>query len=872
MRKWLIFLITVLSVSFLSTNALYAREKHSGARTIVPADSVISDQEARLALARILSYDDANLKDSLAEYRILLAQNPSDTGLQVETAQVLSRLKLFDEAGAILREVLRSEPGNAAAIVTLADIECGKGHARSCRDLYLKALGLPGEKTSLKLRFADRMNTWGDFYGAESYYRLYLTGNPGDFDVTLKLASSLASSQRYEESESIYLKLISEGKRDARVLAVLAWTKLLEKDFAASLKYAKEALAVDPGNSDAANILAESLAFRGNFKEARDVYENMMSGKHDRSYALVNIGKTFLKEGKTENAREYFSRAYRAGPKNIAAAFYYNWPRNVRTKAFLSSISRPDDVSAGELDEWAKLYMSQGYFDEAIILYGSALKQDPEYFPASIGLAEALGINRRYDESIALYRKLAEEFPGNSKILIGLARVLGWSRRYDESIALYRKIIRLNPADPVPRREMARTAMWGKMPGLSMAAYDAAMADLGPDRRIQRSFRLEKEAKMLAHERRFTRSLNVYETLIDEYPGNEEALFDQAQVQCAMGMCDHEKKTYEKLLNIDPLHGLAGDALERLKERGNPSLRFDYSYWNEEGRGDLARITRNRFDLAFDLPITCRYHITLKGHRWLENPDYTGTTYVANGFSLGFSGVLSPFVKGDAAWTHKIYDSSDLGTKDTGHGTLWFNIHDRFSVAAGYARTDELYNFFGIEQGIQADRLWTSFHSDITRKFEIDAKAEYINYTDSNSGSFFGLSAGYAFTDHPRVLKITLSGELRNTRHDNEYIYRNGFLTNIIHPYWAPRDYSAGSIIFEWRHDLSKLFICGAEQHYYDIKASFGTDSEDNPYARLEGEWSYEFKKHWMAGVKGMVHSSPEWNAGGAWAHLRYRF
>ncbi|HNT44021.1 MAG TPA: hypothetical protein PKN85_06140, partial [Syntrophorhabdaceae bacterium] len=155
---------------------------------------------------------------------------------------------------------------------------------------------------------------------------------------------------------------------------------------------------------------------------------------------------------------------------------------------------------------------------------------------------------------------------------------------------------------------------------------------------------------------------------------------------------------------------------------------------------------------------------------------------------------------------------------------------------------------------------------------EVSGKAEYIGYNDSNSGSLFSLAAGYALTDHPRTFKVAASGETRNTRHDNEYVYRNGELVDIIHPYWAPRDYLAGSVLLEWRHDLSKTFICGAEQHFYDLKASFGTDSENNPYAKIEGEWSWEFLKHWLVGIKALAHTSPKWDATGAWAWLRYRF
>lgn len=942
--------------------------------TIVRQADRISDREARLALARALSYNDASLEDSLAQYRVLLVQAPADTHVQSEAARVLIRLKRFDEARALLLDAMRRGSDNAEVltslgdierysgsiersiamyrmalkiaprskdallglsyafdqagdhagslkvlsglyeehpddisvalqlvrayisnrmpgkarpllqeisakgvddprvIVLMADIECETGHAGTCRDLYLKALGISGERSALEVQYADRMNIWGDFYGAESIYRKHLSHHPGGLELSLKLARVLASSQRYEEAESLYRDLILYGKKDTRVFAGLAASKLLEKDFESSIGYAREAIAIDAGNMEAARILAQSLIFKGNYREARDMYERIASKTPGHPGALIDIGKSYLKENETARARQYFEKARSVSPDDISVRFYEKWPLEVRSRAFLSSVLDEKGRSPDSLVRWADLYLYHGLFDEAIYCYEGALKIDPDHFPASIGLAETLAMNKRYDRSIALYQRLSDVFPDNLKILMGMARALAWSKRYDESIALYRRIILLNPADPVPRREMARTAMWGKMPGLSFAAYDAAMNDLGPDRRIKRSFYLEKEAKRFAYNRQYARSLPLYEALLDEYPGNEEAIFDRAQVMCALGLCGSEKKTYEKLLNIDPLHGLAGDALERLKDRGNPSMRFDYSYWNEEGRGDLARITRNRFDLAFDLPIACQYHMTLKGHRWLEHPDYTNRTYGADGFSIGFSGVFNPFVKGEASWTYKKYDSGDFGTTNTGYGTLWFNVFDLFSLGAGYARTDELYNYFGLDQRLQADRIWGGFQSNITRRLVISGKAEYINYTDSNSGSYLGLSAGYAFTDHPRIFKVMLSGELRNTRHDNEYIYRNGFLTDIIHPYWAPRGYSAGSIILEWRHDLSKLFICGAEQHYYDIKTSFGTDSEDNPYAKIEGEWNYEFKKHWALGIKGMVHSSPEWNATGAWALLRYRF
>jgi len=162
--------------------------------------------------------------------------------------------------------------------------------------------------------------------------------------------------------------------------------------------------------------------------------------------------------------------------------------------------------------------------------------------------------------------------------------------------------------------------------------------------------------------------------------------------------------------------------------------------------------------------------------------------------------------------------------------------------------------------------------SDITRKLEINGKARFLTYNDSNSGQHHFLSAGYAVTDHPRIFKVTLTGEYRDTKNENIYVYNGNNLVNIIHPYWAPQNYTGTGITFEWRHDYSKLFFCGNELGFYDIKVSFGTDSENNPAAKIEAELHHEFYDHWTMSIKGMWHSSPKWSANGLWALLKYQF
>ena len=876
--------------------------------SIVSPSNMISDFDARLAIARILSYNNENLNEAVNEYNILIRENPDNPELLAEAA----------------------------------DIEAQLGHARKCRDLYLRALDMTNNDETLLLRFADRMNSWGDFYCSEKIYRNYIKKHPEAHDAFLKLAPILASSQRYEEAEGIYRKFILQNLETEKVLLDLAKLKLKEKKFNESLLYAGKITMSAPDNTEALFLQGHALVYLKHFDKALKMYERSAVGRPQKVSAYLAIGKSYIKEGIPEKAVVYFKKAYEIDPENLEIQFYHAGFDRVGSDEFVNNSLKSDAKSPKNLAALAQLYASNGYNKEAIVFYNAAMGSDPEYFPAIVGLAEVLAIDKQYDSSIKLLNSLSGKFPDNSKILINMARTLGWSRRYRESIDLYEKIHKLNPADPVPQKEKARTAMWGKMYGLAMETYknmltpsvdeklvsiltpisdllkikalteqiqglqeraqketvyegyetftnnfknvkkslspdnkkqiELAVVDLIPLFKIQKAVSLEMKAKELGWNKRYTQAMNAYKQLICFEPGNEEALFDYAQVECSRGLCNREARTYKNLLNIDPLHSLAGLALKRQEIRSHPFLQLDHSYWNEDGRGDLAKITRNRSDLIFDVPFYCRNHAILKVHNWIEHPDFTGESYDAHGFSLQLKGIVNPYMKGEVSWTNKNYNDNNFGTTDTGHVSFFFNLKDYVETGIGYVKTDELYNYFGIKQGTRADTWWISAQSNLNRKLEVSGKARYIDYNDNNDGQFHSLGIGYAVTDHPRMFKVIFSGEYRDTKEQNIYRYSGNDLIDITHPYWTPQNHLGSDITLEWHHDVSKLFFCGSELHFYDVGVSFGTNSDGNSSIQLKGKWHYEFYDYWTIGIEGMIHRSDDWDAEGAWGTIKYRF
>jgi tetratricopeptide (TPR) repeat protein len=875
--------------------------------TIVPEGARISGEEAMLALARALAREEATQAEARRIFQALIKERPDDPGL----------------------------------LADLADLALASGHAEECRDLYLRALALESTEAR-RFDYADRMSAWGDFYGAERIYREFLAAHPEEREIRLKLAGVLVAMQRTEEAEGLYRKMLLHEPNDGDVLFAMVRLKMAEKDFIAAETWVRRAVETSVERSESRLFLGNVLVELHRYDEARMAYREATAAGSVLA-ATLGIGRSYMKEGMPESARQMFAQAMKAAPDDVEARFRAAGPEKIAEENFIREILRTEG-SLHRLEHWAGLYAAEGRRKEAVQIYEFVLSRDPAFSSAQVELAEILALDQRFDRAINMYVEIAARFPGASKILIGQARALGWAKRYSESLDLYKQVHRLNSRDPVPVREMARTALWGKLYTESSTAYgqlfsppvdqsfqevlisaarglrnerlmaairnlmksselgsvtegyerfrndfeifgqtlsredwrviEGILLDFLPAWRIQKAAALERMAKKLVRDKRPGRSFPVYRNLIAFEPWNEEARFDLAQVLCSLGLCNREKEIYQELIEIDPLHALAGRALKNQEILNRPALSLTGSAWGEKGRGDLSQINRFQAGLGLDLPVSGQYHLRFNFSDWIEQPRYNGTSYSysAYGPSLEVAGVFSPVVKAEAGWTLKDYVNESLASRHTGFGRLFFNVRDAAVLGLGVERKDEISNLFGLRQGVQSDTWLISARSDLTRKLDISGTARWLEYSDGNRGIHDSLNLGYDFTEHPRIFRVILSGDYRDTLENNDYRYRFGQLSDIIHPYWTPEHNKAGGVILEWHHDLSKEFFCGNELHYYEIKLSFGTDSESNRSVQFDAEWHYELKKRLTVGLRGMIHRSREWDANSLQGEVSWRF
>lgn len=890
-------------------------------------DAGLQRPDLWLRLAQALAWSDqaGRAAPLLAE---LHAANPTDVEIALLYSRALARTGDSRRARALLDQLAASAPDDAALLFELADLEAALGHAGAARGYAMQAVKADGTKEA-RLRLAQVMTLWGAFQQSVSIRLEYLAAQGPDPQATLALAETLASAQRYEEAEGVLRVGLTENPDDTAARLALARVKLREKNGEAAL-VVLDPLAGTGSDPGVETLRAQALTLLGRYAEAVAIWRRLA---HDDPAMLVELGMALERAGDEQAAKDAFDRAYGLDPEFPPAGYHAVLSRPGHDPASLSRELVHTEMDAADLTLWADLFSRDGSHEEAMACLEAALGHDPEFFPARMALAENLAYARRFDESLKRLDGLATEFPDSSKILLTRARVLAWAKRYDEAIAAFEALHASDPADPVPLREMARAAFWNKRAqhaseifgrmleppvdellaerleqeldagrgdaqlaraaaiarrsahgGTIFLAYadlsetDVArthpmvFAELLPLYRIQHATALERRAKLAAFNRRFAPAMNDLTALTDLRPDNQEAWFDLAQTQCALGLCEEEAATYERLLKIDPQHSLAGQALERNKRRTAPWVRAGVNLWEEKGRGNLANMVRLRNDLQVSLPVQCGLRLDATAHRWQEMPQGPSTQYSALGGTLGFSGVFNEWFSGQASWTAKRFGAGEPKDTDQYRTRLELNLRDAARLGFGYERVDEAANRFALLDGTQSDHFLIDARMPVGRRLDVEAGARHIEYSDDNTGEAAHLSLGYALTDHPRIFKVILRGDYRHTRHRSQEIDTAGTVTDIIHPYWTPQGYLAGSATLEWYADLADDFFCGAKQHFVDVRLTGATGSDANNSIQLEAEWVLDITDHWGIEARGLMHRSPEWDANGFWTGVRYGF
>jgi Flp pilus assembly protein TadD len=157
-------------------------------------------------------------------------------------------------------------------------------------------------------------------------------GNPASLDPNdpVTQALSLHQAGRYADAIQIYESIIINNPPDPRIYASIADAHFRLGNTERALKYAVEALKLDPNYSSGHLLLGTILGEMGDVTRAVRAYERVIALDQNNPYAYYNLGLLYYKKADIKVAIEYLERARDLNPNdpkiwnNLGVAYYDN--------------------------------------------------------------------------------------------------------------------------------------------------------------------------------------------------------------------------------------------------------------------------------------------------------------------------------------------------------------------------------------------------------------------------------------------------------------------------------------------------------------------------------------------------------------------
>jgi tetratricopeptide (TPR) repeat protein len=210
----------------------------------------------------------------------------------------------------------------------------------------------------------------------------------------------------------------------------------------------EHALAVNPNNVLAHNVLGNTLVSYGKINEAIDHYLEALRILPNQADTHLNLGLAFGKQGKLQEAIVEFNQALRANPNfaeahsSLGVALAMEGKYQDAIAHYLQALRISPDSPDLFLDIGAAL-ASQGKTQEAAQSFTRAIQIDPNYAEAQYNLGLLLEGQGNDQKAVAYYSEALRIKPGYSEAHNGLGNILVKQGKIQEAIGHYAEALRI---------------------------------------------------------------------------------------------------------------------------------------------------------------------------------------------------------------------------------------------------------------------------------------------------------------------------------------------------------------------------------------------------------------------------------------------
>ena len=322
----------------------------------------------------------------------------------------------------------------------------------------------------------------------------------------------------------------------------------------------------------------------GDVETAKNRYTMALAGGADPAIVWNNLGNIALRQGRTAEAEDLFSRALKANPRNVFAACNL-----ARLKAGAGDFDQAlqlcgQAVADNPRNPWAwatggRIAMDAGRYRQAVEWLSRAAELQPENGSIAYDLSRACYQAGDLETALLWARKAVKRLPGTAEPLNNLGWMLVLSGQTKEGEEQLRNALRIQPEFETARINLAETCLSrGDTDGALRSLREGFHPDqasaawwytLGRVREAARDFTAAEQAYCQALKLRpdFAEALNnlgmlaaqqhrnqdaetLFRQAIEANPSLPQPRFNLGRILCAEGRGTEGREVFEALLHL----------------------------------------------------------------------------------------------------------------------------------------------------------------------------------------------------------------------------------------------------------------------------------------------------------------------------------
>ena len=192
---------------------------------------------------------------------------------QLQQARQLVRNSRYDEAKAILKQLLESTPRNISAINVLALSEVRGGQLEKAEKLYLDSLNIEPNQPRVHLMLANMLSDLRRLDDAVAHAKAAMDLSPGYVEALVVLGFLELGRGNKAQADAYYDRALEVDAKYPRAQRVYADMFFRQAQYAKALEYYRRALEVTPRNFDALIQTGLSAHRIGDYQAALEFYQ-----------------------------------------------------------------------------------------------------------------------------------------------------------------------------------------------------------------------------------------------------------------------------------------------------------------------------------------------------------------------------------------------------------------------------------------------------------------------------------------------------------------------------------------------------------------------------------------------------------------------